>query len=149
MSIRNLRNYLTILGNQPDYEPLFDQVKQLIEIQNQLLKMLPSSIRNRCAVGKYAGGEILIYADNGVVASRLRQLIPVILRDFNREGEAVDEIRIAVQPDSNRNLLADSRKRVRQLNPSATRHLNDLIATLPNESILRKSLVKLLSHNSQ
>jgi len=149
MSICDLRNYLTMLGNQPDYEPIINQAKQLIEIQNGLLKMIPSSIGSRCAVGKYSNGVVLIYTDNGVIASRLRQLAPTILRNFNHDKLTVNEIKIAVQPNPAPSHPPDSRKRTQRLNPSTTRHLSDLIATLPDESPLRQALVKLMNNNKQ
>lgn len=149
MSIFNLRNYLTILGNQPDYEPIINQAKQLIEIQNRFLQIIPSSIGSRCAVGKYSNGVILIYTDNGVIASRLRQLAPAILRHFSNNNLTINEIKIAVQPNPSQGHPPDSRKRTQRLNSSATRHLNDLIATLPDESPLRQALVKLLFNNKQ
>lgn len=147
MSICNLRNYLTTLGNQPDYEPIFNQAKQLIEIQNGLLKVIPSSIIGRCAVGKYSNSVVFIYTDNGVIASRLRQLAPTILRQLNKDNFSVNEIKIAVQPNPFQNRSPETLKRPRQLNPSAAHHLNNLIATLPDESLLGQALVKLLNNN--
>lgn len=149
MSICNLRNYLTILGNQPDYEPIFNQAKQLIEIQNRLLKFIPSSIRNRCAVGKYTDDVVLIYTDNGVIASKLRQLAPTILRHLNKDNFSVNEIKIAVQPNPSKSYSPDLLKRTQQLNSSAIHHLSNLIATLPDESPLRQALVRLLNNNKQ
>lgn len=149
MSICNLRNYLTILGNLPDYEPIFNQVKQLIEIQNRLLEIIPPSIQSRCVAGKCTDGIVSIYADNGVVASKLRQWAPAILRHLDKNNLTIKEIRIAVQPNPSRNHVQDPLKRVQQLNPSAIHHLNDLIATLPSESPLGQALVKFLNNNKQ
>ncbi len=146
MSIYDLRNYLTILGNLSDYEPIFNQAKQLIEVQKVLLSIVPPSVKNRCAVGRYADGVVLVYADNGVIASRLRQLTPTILRHLTKHNFTIHEIKIAVRPNPTQNHRFESPKRTHQLNPSATRHLRDLITTLPDKSPLGQALTKFLNH---
>lgn len=146
MAIHDLRNYLTILGNLSDYEPLFDQAKQLIKVQKALLSVVPLPVRSRCKVGRYADGVVLVYADNGVIASRLRQLAPTILRHLTKDNFTIHEIKIAVHPDPSQNYRPESPKRTHQLNPSATRHLRDLITTLPDESPLGQALTKFLNH---
>ncbi|MDT8363712.1 MAG: DUF721 domain-containing protein [Nitrosomonas sp.] len=146
MSIHDVRNYLTILGNLPDYEPVFNQAKRLIEAQKALLKIVPPSVGSRCAVGKYADGVLLIYADNGMIASRLRHMAPAISQHLHKDNLVTKEIKIAVQPNFSSTHLSGPPKRKHQLNQPAIDHLNALIATLPTTSLLRQALVTFLDN---
>jgi hypothetical protein len=148
MSIYNLSNYLAILGKVPDYECIFAKAKQLIEVQKAFLNTIPPQLRDRCAVGRYAEGFLLIYVSNGTAAARLRNLVPTILQELNRTEFKINSIKISVQlpisPGENKN----SPRNIPRLSQMAADHINQLTDKLPAESPLKSSLEALLAHGN-
>jgi hypothetical protein len=146
MSIYNLSNYLAILGKMPDYECIFVKAKQLIEVQKAFLNAIPPQLKDRCAVGRYAEGILLIYASNGTAAARLRNLVPTILQELNRTEFKINNIKISVQLPISPGETRNSPKNIPRLSQTATDHINQLTAELPAESPLKSSLEALLVH---
>jgi hypothetical protein len=145
MSVYDLNNYLTILGKTPDYERIFVRAKQLIKIQKALSNVIPPQFRDRCAVGRYAEGFLSIYVDNGMIAARLRAVIPTISQKLNRTGFKISEIKIYVQPHTRSGDSENLPKLTPCLSQAAIDHLDQLAATLPTESPLKSSLEALLA----
>ncbi|SFU43235.1 Protein of unknown function [Nitrosomonas eutropha] len=148
MSILNLSNYLTALSNTPDYDQLFIKARHLTEVQKYLLDIIPSQFRNRCTAGQHtADGLLVIYVDNGAVATWLRNFAPSIQQKMNTAGIKVEDIRFRIQPQSYSQESEDTREIKRLLSQTAIEHLNRLSGSLPAESLLQSSLKALLANS--
>lgn len=146
MSVLNLNSFLSDLSNSPDYGQLFSKAKQLVKIQEQLFNTVPLPLRNRCAVGQYtADGNLIIYADSGIVATRLRHLAPAIQQKINKAGTKVEHIRFSIQPQLNLMKSENTREISRTLSEVAIKHLSKLSSTLPAGSPLQSSIKTLLA----
>ena len=147
MPILNLNNFLSDLYDSPDYGQLLSKAKQLKKVQEQLLSTIPLSLRDRCAVGQYTpDGSLLIYADNGAIATRLRHLAPTIQQKINKTGIKVEHIRLSIQPQLNFMEPQNTRKISRTLSEVAIKHLDKLSNSLPTGSPLQSSLKALLAN---
>ncbi|MGH8710041.1 MAG: hypothetical protein ACREVA_01790, partial [Burkholderiales bacterium] len=80
-----------------------------------------------------------LFADNGAVAAKLKQLTPSLLVKFQKRGYEVTAIRVEVQPPPRQ---APPRKKIR-LSGKAADHLQELAERLP-VSPLRAALEGLL-----
>ncbi|MGG7055179.1 DciA family protein [Nitrosomonas sp. ANs5] len=144
MSAHNLSNYLTLLSKTPDYEHIFIKAKQLIEIQKALLKAIPAQLQEHCAVGRYADGLLLIYVNSGAVAARLRNALPSIHQQMNKDGFDIHHIKISLQPSIHPGSTRNPSRKPR-LSRAAADHLNQFTANLPPQSPLKSSLELLLA----
>ena len=67
-------------------------------LQQLFARAVPAMLRAGCRVANYKAGVVVVHAENGAIASKLRQLAPTLGGVFNSAGEQVTEIRIRVQP---------------------------------------------------
>lgn len=68
------------------------------KLQQLFARAVPAMLRASCRVVNYKAGVVVVHAENGAVASKLRQLAPTLGGVFSSGGEQVTEIRIRVQP---------------------------------------------------
>ncbi|SDY73874.1 DUF721 domain-containing protein [Nitrosomonas halophila] len=148
MSAHNLSNYLALLSKTPDYEHIFIKAKQLIEIQKALLKAIPAQLQEHCAVGRYADGLLLVYVNSGAVAARLRNALPSIHQQLNKDGFEIHHIKISLQPNIHPRSTGNPSRKPR-LSQAAADHLNQFTANLPHQSPLKSSLELLLAPGSK
>jgi len=71
---------------------------RLQKLQKVLEKIAPSLLARSCRVANFKLGVLVIHAENGAVAAKLRQMAPSMSAAFQSEGEQVAEIRIKVHP---------------------------------------------------
>lgn len=148
MPILNLNNYLTALGNTPDYGRLFAKAEHLTRVQKHLLNAVPFPLKNQCIVGQYTtDGLLVIYAGSGITATRLRHLAPSIRQKMNDAGIKVENIRFSVQPQLHSPKSGSTRKITRSLSQIAIEHLDRLSDSLPAGSPLQSSLTALLTNS--
>lgn len=146
--ILNLNSFLTTLGNSPDYGPLLAKARQLEHIQKHLQSAIPSQLRERCAIGQHTSdGHLVIYADNGTVATRLRHLVPSIQQKMNKAGIKVENIRLLIQPQIYSPESGNTREISRSLSFTAVEHLTRLSNSLSSGSLLKNSLRMLLTNS--
>ena len=77
------------------------------------MKIAPPQLAQRCALGGFVEGNLTIYADNGAIAAKLRQMLPSLLLKFQAMGYEVTAIRIAVQ--ANYNSITETERAVKRL----------------------------------
>ncbi len=81
---------------------LVNTAQRLIEIQQEILNYLPSSLRQEVYIGGLHGqepnAELVILIANGAAATRIRQTLPSLLSHLQSKGCGVANLRIKVQP---------------------------------------------------
>lgn len=119
------------------------QARQLNELQRAFSKLAPPQLAKACTVGQHTQGAMLIYADNGAIAAKLKQLTPRLLLDFRKAGFEVSVIRVEVQVRPARPETPPIGSRI---SPAGLKSLESLASKLP-ESPLREALDRLLKHH--
>ncbi len=97
MAVRKIDFYFETPGLMPEHQQLFKYLNRLTAMQQIFMKMMPPSLAQHCALGGFSEGNLTICADNGAIATKLRQTLPSLLLKFRAMGYEVTAIRIAVQ----------------------------------------------------
>ena len=149
MAAHKINFYLGALSTMPDYQRIFSYMSKLTAMQQVFMEIAPPQLAQRCTLGGFFDGTLTLYAYNGAIAAKLRQILPSILLKFQARGYEVTAIRIAVQAnyhtiggnDFSTRLTA---KRLR-IDRAGIESLNRLAAELPRsplksaiESLLKK-----------
>lgn len=127
----------------PAVQSLVKQALRLIEMQRVFTEIAPKPLTQSGRVGRFTHSSLLLFADNGAVATKLKQLTPSLLVKFQKRGYEVTAIRVEVQPPPRQPI---PRKKIR-LSGKAAGHLQELAARLP-ASPLRTALEGLLARAS-
>jgi hypothetical protein len=87
----------TLLQRLPELQALSRKTRHLHEMRALLAESLPENLSGAIAPAVSETGELLLYADNGAVAAKLKQLAPRILVFFKQRGIEVTGVRVQVQ----------------------------------------------------
>lgn len=116
---------------------------RLVRLQAILAANLPASLARGARVANLKAGTLLIHADNGAVAAKLRQMAPRLTHLVRFEAAEVNAIEIRVQGRGG-NPAETPRKSPTGLGDQAKRGLTSLECRLPTGSRLRLALAKLV-----
>jgi len=115
---------------------------RLLKLQQIIEATVPTALANLCRVANYKMGVVVIHADNGAVAAKLRQMAPSIGEQLRASGTEVTEIRIKVQPRDDLPPPSQSIS-IAILSDQAKQGLTKLSAELP-EGSLKAALERLV-----
>jgi hypothetical protein len=93
------RKLAQIIDESPELRRLVETSRHTGQLQRIYLETVPAELALYGRVGFARGGILCVYADNGAVAAKLRQLVPRMLAHFLRRGWQFNSIRIDVQVD--------------------------------------------------
>jgi hypothetical protein len=127
----------------PPMQALIKEAARLVKMQQVLIEIAPQPFARSGHVGRFTHGSLLLFADNGAVAAKLRQLAPSLLIKFQTRGYEVTVIRVQVQPPAR---TALPHKNIR-LSRKAAGYVQELAANLP-PTPLRAALEKLAARPS-
>ena len=128
-----------LIDRLPQLQGLNRQVRRLLALQDILTEVLPESLASSTTVALSAADELVLFADNGAAAAKLKQLAPRILIFFRQQGHEVTAIRVQVQVRIRHNPLPQ--KQI-SLSPTAREAISELSATL-GASPLKSALERL------
>lgn len=111
---------------------------RLQKLQRLFEESVPASLARVCRVANFKSGALIIHAENGAVATKLRQMVPSLGDGFRLKGEQVTEILIKVQPPDAA-LQHQGPSQAVVLGSGGRASLERLFESLP-ESALRESL---------
>ena len=97
MTSYKVNSYLNLLGKTPEYENLFSLAHQLYEDQLTFFELIPAHLAQHCNLGRISNGKLTIMAENGAIASKLKQISPSLLLKLQKLGWEVTAIQILVQ----------------------------------------------------
>ena len=148
MAARKINFYLGALSTMPDYQRLFSYMDKLTAMQQVFMEIAPPQLAQRCTLGGFFDGNLTLYAHNGAIAAKLRQILPSLLLKFQARGYEVTAIRIAVQ--ANYNSITDTEKAVKRLEigQAGLESLSNLVSALP-ASQLRTAVAQLLKKQAK
>lgn len=118
---------------------LQDHARRLRRLQRALESALPVQLAPQYRVGNLVDDELVVFAQSGAAAVRLKQMVPSVVERLRMAGHAVRTIRVKIlSPDAASG--HDRPAAVRNLSVTARDHLTDFAASLPADSELRKSI---------
>jgi hypothetical protein len=143
MAARSLDAYLNSAGG---LARLSAHAGRLVKLQRVFEKIAPSYLAASSRVANFKLGKVVIHADSGAVAAKLRQMLPSLLGEFSLEGAEVTEIQVKVQPTH-----AALQQRSRGVRPAvsapAKAGLEQLATDLPEDSPLKEALGRLVRNS--
>lgn len=70
----------------------------LIKLSRRFETIAPAAFRQAARVANYKSGKVVIHADNGAVAAKLRQMGQRICDELSKGGAECNDIEVKVQP---------------------------------------------------
>ncbi len=140
MATRSLDAYL---NSADGLARLSAHAGRLVKLQRVFEKIAPSYLAASSRVANCKQGKVVIHADSGAVAAKLRQMLPSLVDEFSLEGAEVTEIQVKVQPN---HVALQHKKRIQPVavGASAKSDLNRLAGELPEGSPLKEALERLV-----
>lgn len=143
MAARSLDAYLNAAG---DLARLSAHAGRLVKLQRVFAQIAPDYLAASSHVANFKSGKLIIHADSGAVAAKLRQMLPSLADAFSLNGAEITEIQIKVQPSD----AAQQHKKMMVAAPigaSAKSGLSRLAAELPADSPLKEALERLVQRS--
>ena len=145
MPARSLSDCLNAPGaSGTGLDKLSHHAGRLLRMQRILESALPRTLVRGARVANYKLGKLIIHADSGAVATKLKQITPTLLGVFLDEGTQVTGIDVRVQPRAAPSKGASVTNQV-LIGEKPKQGLTSLAAELPSDSPLRRALEQLLS----
>jgi hypothetical protein len=148
MTARKINFYLGSLRLTPEHQRLFSYMDKFTAMQQVFMKIAPPQLAQRSTLGALVDGDLTIYARNGAIAAKLRQMLPSLLLKFRARGYEVTSIRIAVQADYRSITEPDGSVKTPQIGRTGVESLGNLVVALPASSSLRTAVEKLLKRQT-
>ena len=154
MTSQNIKNFLRILGNNPEYSDLLNRANRLNKMKHILTAsaVIPPHLQNHCELGQLSHGQLTLLAKNASVAAKLKHISPSLLQKIQKLGWKISAIKILVQkpdhPDhteTHQECSLNSQKT--KISPAGIENLNRLASTLP-DSELKDSIQQLVKKHS-
>ena len=143
MATRKINAYFRTLGKETEHQDLFLKIDKLNKIQQSLFAIIPSHLAEHCAIGLPNSGKLTIFAQNGSIATKLKQISPSLLQKMQNLGCEITSIQIATQAHYQTNNIERFNQKRRHLGKSGVTSLTQLAATLP-ASALKTAIESLL-----
>lgn len=141
------RQLQRFLGSGDALARLRDHAGRLMRLQTLLARQLPPAMATSCSVANLKGDSLVLLADGGAAAARLRQMAPSLVQQLAAAGIPVKTIQVKVKVTE----VRDAERPVtrRTLSAAGSRSLEELAAALPDDSPLRESLERLLRRSNR
>lgn len=124
---------------------LRDHASRLRRLQTVLEQHLPPALAAGCSVANLKGDTLVLLANGGAVAARLKQIAPTLADQITASGVPIRTIQVKVkvleEPEARR--AAPDRR----LSDAGKRSLADFSSSLPADSPLRESLERLIGRS--
>ena len=133
------------LGSGDALARLKDHATRLMRLQGVLQQHLSPALTAACGVANLKNGVLVLLADNGAVAARLKQLAPSLAAQFAASGAPVQEVQVRVRIGAT--TAPDRPPTQRSISPDGSRSIEAFSATLPAGSPLRESLERLVARS--
>ena len=107
----------------PQLQGLNREIRGHLQLQDMLAETLPPELRHFATAVPSETGELVLLADNGAAAAKIRQLAPRILKQFRLRGMEATGIRVQTQvsichkplPHKQISLSEDARQALQEL----------------------------------
>ncbi|HEX7812757.1 MAG TPA: DciA family protein [Burkholderiales bacterium] len=127
-----------LLRQLPELQGLTRQVRRLSALQATLADALPANLAASVALAVSESGELVLYADNGAVATKLKHLAPRILVFLRQRGIEVTGIRVQMQVSIRHNPLPQKQISLSLAGRTALRELAERVDNSPLKLALER-----------
>ncbi|MBA2483994.1 MAG: DUF721 domain-containing protein [Nitrosomonas sp.] len=145
MATRKVNTYFRILGKEPEHEDLLLKIDKLNKIQQSSSKIIPSHLAEHCTIGLPTNGKLTIFAQNGAIATKLKQITPSVLKKIRNLGWEITSIQIATQAHSQAKNGDKINPKKRHLGQKGVTSLTQLAENL-SDSPLKTAIESLLKN---
>ncbi|MDP3482743.1 MAG: DUF721 domain-containing protein [Sulfuricella sp.] len=90
----------SFLSVAPNLQALLQQAQKLLVLQKAWNEVAPKPLADASRVGAVRQQTLIVYANNGAIAGKLRQLVPSLLEKIQKRGIEVTAIRVDVQVEA-------------------------------------------------
>lgn len=87
----------SFLNAAPNMQSLLQQAQKLLLLQKAWNEVAPKPLATASIVGAAHQQTLIVYANNGAIAGKLRQLAPRLLEELQNRGIEITAIRVDVQ----------------------------------------------------
>lgn len=140
MQARSINAYL---DSADSLARLRAHAERLTKLQRVFIDLVAPHLAKSSRVANYRLGKLVIHADSGAVAAKLRQMLPSLRDEFCVRGCEITEIQVKPQPSYTPVRTSGVRPPTCVSQP-AKEELSALARELPADSPLRASLERLV-----
>ena len=133
------------IGQADTLQQLQAHATRLTRLEALLQRCLPGHLAATCHVANLRETSLVIHAESGAAAAKLRQALPSLLRRLRDEGAQVEDIKVRVKPVEYR--PAAPPPTLRQVSAQSRDELDALAASLPPDSPVADALRRLVRHS--
>lgn len=134
------------LSADSGFARLAGHAARLLRLQRIFESAAPAPLARSARVANFKLGKLVIHAENGAVAAKIRQIIPTLFDVFRNEVAEVTGIQVSVQPRQTVGYSAPAATH-QPLGEHAREELKALADRLPADSPLSRSLRRLVDHS--
>ncbi len=127
-----------LIETLPELQALNREIRQLSALQSVLAEVLPGNLATSARVALVKAGELILFADNGAVAAKLRQMAPRILIFLRQRGYEITGIHLQVQVRIRDNPLPQKQISLSSEARSAIDLLSEGLKTSPLKTALKR-----------
>lgn len=145
MSVRSLT---TFIQAEPALKPLLRRLSELSYVQRLYSQAVSPSLAKLGQVGSFRDGTLIVYAENGAAAAKLKQMLPQITQKISQQLHQLIEIRVNVRVDALAQKSESNHRHNRQMSLTAFESLRKLADDLP-PSPLKEEVKVLITRQSR
>ena len=142
MRVRSLEDCLEADGG---LSRLTGHAARLLRLRKLYESAVPRPLARGARVANLKLGKLIIHADNGAIAAKLRQIIPTLVEAFRKNSAEVTGIEVKVQPRADRGPVIPNASHA-PIGDRAKQGLTSLAESLPENSPLRGALKHFVKH---
>jgi len=135
----------SVLRSLRDLEASLVRVKQLTALEHLYAASVPAELARRSRVAYEREGTLVVTADNGAIAAKLRHLAPRIIQQIVKSASQVTSIRVEVQVTER---PAPRHEPSAEIGPKGLVNLRELRDSLPT-SPLKAALDRLVTRREK
>ena len=136
-------NKLDFYLGRSEHEALMVEAEKSLAVEKIVRASLPENLGKYCSIGRLSEGRLNIYADNGSIALKLRQLSRSLLAKLQSRGLEIDSIRISARVKPAVKPLKRPRPVMGEKGKTSFRELADSLEDSPLKSAIESLLEKL------
>jgi hypothetical protein len=126
---------------------VFAHGRMLLTLCSRFQTIVPSGLGASARVANFRSGIVVIHAENGAVAAKLRQMSRRLSDEFKKVGVECSDIEIKVQPTQTFEHSITSTEK--PISAAAATVLGETAQGMPGNSLLRAALENLLQRSAR
>jgi hypothetical protein len=127
-----------ILNSSNELSQLANKARQLMALQQSFEQVIPASLKSGCHVMQLDKTILTVSADNGAIASKLRQMTTELVSKLHINGCEVTLIQVVVQVSAPAYLPATEKPTISQSGKSRLVELADSLTDSPLRDALNR-----------